>query len=78
MEDRTSLIHQIFQAIEDNDRGEHFWQLLEQTRSDEGPVYMTYASQTPQSLAQQLHRTDLFRLLELNRNLAYIRARFLS
>ena len=78
MEDKSALIHRIFQAIEDDERGEHFWQLLEQTRSDEGPVYMTYASQTPQSLAQQLHRTQLFQLLQLHENLARIRARFLS
>ena len=76
MAQRAALIWRIFQSIEHDDDGRTLWNLLDQAASDDGIVYMTYGSETPQSLAQRLHRERLVKLIELHRNLAYHRAQF--
>jgi methylphosphotriester-DNA--protein-cysteine methyltransferase len=79
MADRSHLICQIFQAIENNDDGHHLWNLFEQittTTSDDGIVYMTYAGETPQSLAEKLNRHRLLKLIQLHQKLTSIRTQF--
>jgi len=76
MADRSRLIWQIFQAIQNNDDGHYLWNLLEQTTSVDGIVYMTYGSETPQSLADKLHRQHLSKLIQLHQKLTYHRAQF--
>jgi hypothetical protein len=80
MADRFHLIWQIFQAIENNDDGHHLWNLLEQitTTSDDGVVYMTYAGETPQSLAEKFNRYHLLNLIQLHQKLTFLRAQFES
>ncbi|CAF3272320.1 unnamed protein product [Rotaria socialis] len=79
MADKPDLIWQVFQAIQSNDNGENLWNLLDQLRtttSDDGIVYMTYGSETPQSLAEKLHRQNLFKLIQLHQKLSSLRAQF--
>jgi hypothetical protein len=80
MADRSHLIWQIFQAIENNDDGNHLWNLLEQTTtiSNDGVVYMTYAGETPQSLAEKFNRNHLLNLIQLHQKLTFLRAQFES
>ena len=77
MVERSELIWKIFRAIETDERSDDFWRLLEQLDSEDGLVYMTYASQTPMTLAQQLQRSKLSKLIQIHENLICIRARFL-
>jgi hypothetical protein len=76
MADKSHLIWQIFETIQHNDNGQILWNLLEQTTSDNGIVYMTYGSETPQSLAEKLHRQHLLKLIQLHQKLTYHRAQF--
>ncbi|CAF2523771.1 unnamed protein product [Rotaria sp. Silwood2] len=78
MADKSHLIWQIFEAIQSNDNGQILWNLLDQIRttSDDGIVYMTYGNETPESLAQKLHRQHLFKLIQLHQKLTYFRAQF--
>lgn len=78
MADKSQLLWQIFNSIQNNDNGQVLWNLLDQTRilSDDGIVYMTYGSETPQSLAEKLHRQHLFKLIQLHQKLTYLRAQF--
>jgi len=78
MAERSDLIWQIFQAIENNDDGHNLWNLLEQITktSDDGVVYMTYAGETPQSSAEKFDRHYLLKLIQLHQKLTFIRARF--
>jgi hypothetical protein len=78
MAERSDLIWQIFQAIENNDDGHNLWNLLEQITktSDDGVVYMTYAGETPQSSAEKFDRYYLLKLIQLHQKLTFIRARF--
>ncbi|CAF0872864.1 unnamed protein product [Adineta steineri] len=76
---KSYLTCQIFQAIENNDDGQNLWNLLEQiTTSHEGIVYMTYAGETPETLAEKLNRPRLLQLLQLHQKLTYMRAQFQS
>jgi hypothetical protein len=76
MADKSHLIWQIFETIQNNDNGQILWNLLEQTTSHNGIVYMTYGSETPQSLADKLHRQHLSKLIQLHQKLTYHRAQF--
>lgn len=78
MAERSRLIWQIFQAIENNDDGCILWDLLEQITktSDNGIVYMTYAGETPQSTAEKLNRHHLLKLIQLHQKLTFLRAQF--
>jgi hypothetical protein len=76
MADESDIIWQIFETIQNNDNGQILWNLLEQTRSVDGIVYMTYGSQTPQSLAKQFHRENLLKLIQLHQKLTFFRAQF--
>jgi len=76
MADKSDLIWQIFQTIQNNDNGQILWNLLEQTTSVDGIVYMTYGSETPQSLAEKFHRENLLKLIQLHQKLTYFRAQF--
>jgi hypothetical protein len=76
MTEKSDLIWQIFETIEKNDNGQIFWNLLEQTTSVDGIVYMTYGSETPQSLAEKFHRQNLLKLIQLHQKLTYLRAKF--
>ncbi|CAF1006152.1 unnamed protein product [Adineta ricciae] len=77
MTDKADLIWQIFETIEKNDNGHMLWNLLNQTSTtNDGIVYMTYGNQTPRSLAEQLHREHLLKLIELHQKLVYHRAQF--
>ncbi|UJR16054.1 hypothetical protein I4U23_002967 [Adineta vaga] len=81
MAEKSRLIWQIFQAIENNDDEHYLWNLLEQittTSFDQGIVYMTYAGETPQSSAEKLNRSRLLQLLQLHEKLTHIRAQFQS
>ncbi|CAF1070487.1 unnamed protein product [Adineta ricciae] len=81
MAEKSRLIWQIFQAIENNDDGHGLWNLLEQittTSFDQGVVYMTYAGETPQSSAEKCHRHRLLQLLKLHEKLTYSRAQYQS
>jgi hypothetical protein len=76
MADKTDIIWQVFQCIENNDNGQILWNLLEQTTSVDGIVYMTFGSETPQTLAKKFQRENLMKLLELHQKLTYLRAQF--
>jgi hypothetical protein len=76
MADKTDLIWQVFESIKNNDNEQILWNLLEQTTSVDGIVYMTFGSETPQSLAEKFHRENLFKLIELHQKLTYFRAQF--
>lgn len=77
MTDQSHLIFQIFQAIEQDDDGHYFWTLLEEINQlSQGTVYMTYAGETPQSLAKKLDRHHLLRLLQMHEKLISIRNQF--
>lgn len=77
MADRSNLIWQIFQAIENNDDGSTFWNLLEQLKAfDDGIIYMTYGGETPQSSAEKLNRQYLLKLIQIHQKLASIRAQY--
>jgi hypothetical protein len=78
MADRSRLIWQIFQAIQNNDDGHYLWNLLEQITktSDDGVVYMTYAGETPQSSAEKFNRHHLLKLIQLHQKLTFTRAQF--
>lgn len=78
MEADPSLIWQIFRAIEKNERGENFWNLLENSNSNDGRVYMTFASQTPETLTEELNRKHLQKLLQIHQQLTYFRCRFID
>jgi hypothetical protein len=80
MADRSRLVRQIFEAIENNDDGHYLWDLLEQiaTTSNDGVVYMTYAGETPQSSAKKFNRHHLLKLIQLHQKLTFIRAQFPS
>ncbi|CAF2753492.1 unnamed protein product [Rotaria sp. Silwood2] len=75
MADKSNLIWQIFQAIENNDDGHILWNLLEQIKTfDDGIIYMTYGGETPQSSAEKLDRQYLLKLIQIHQKLTYIRA----
>ena len=76
--DQSHLIWQVFQAIENDHDGHQLWNLLEEIagQTNQGTVYMTYAGETPQSLAKKLNRQRLLRLLELHQKLTSIRSQF--
>ncbi|CAF0894189.1 unnamed protein product [Adineta ricciae] len=77
MTDKADLIWQIFETIEKNDSGHILWNLLNQaSTTNDGIVYMTYGNQTPRSLAEQLHREHLLKLIELHQKLIYHQAQF--
>lgn len=78
MAERSRLIRQIFQAIENNDDGHTLWNLLEQITKtfDNGIVYITYAGETPQSSAKKFNRHHLLKLIQLHQKLTFIRAQF--
>ncbi|CAF0974712.1 unnamed protein product [Adineta steineri] len=76
MADKSHLIWQIFQTIQENDNGQILWNLLEQITTDNGIVYMKYGNETPQSLAEKLHRQNLLKLIQLHQKLTYHRAQF--
>lgn len=73
----SQLVWQIFQAIEKNDNGHHLWNLLEEiNQRNQGNIYMTFAGETPQSLAKKLNRPRLLHLLQLHEKLTLIRNQF--
>ncbi|CAF3294103.1 unnamed protein product [Rotaria socialis] len=77
MADRSHLISQIFQAIENNVDGPTLWSLLEQIKTfDDGIIYMTYGGETPQSTAEKLNRQYLLKLMQVHQKLTHIRAQF--
>lgn len=77
MADRSQLIWQIFQAIENNDDGHTLWNLLEQVKTfDDGIIYMTYGGETPQSSAEKLDRHNLLKLLQVHKELTFMRAQY--
>jgi hypothetical protein len=76
MADKMDIICQVFQCIENNDNGQILWNLLEQTTSVDGIVYMTFGSETPQTLAEKFHRENLVKLIKLHQKLNYLRAQF--
>jgi hypothetical protein len=76
MADKSHLLWQVFDTIENDDNGQILWNLLEQTRSDNGIVYMTYGSETPQTLAEKYHRQNLLKLIQLHQKLTYLRSQF--
>jgi hypothetical protein len=76
MADKSHLLWQVFDTIENDDNGQILWNLLEQTRSDNGIVYMTYGSETPQTLAEKYHRQHLVKLIQLHQKLTYLRSQF--
>ena len=78
MEDRLRLIGEIFQAIENNADGHDLWNLLEELTnlSHDGIVYMTYAGETPESLARKYHRQHLVKLIQLHQKLTSMRIHF--
>jgi hypothetical protein len=78
MADRSHLVQQIFEAIQNNDDGRNLWSLLEQitTACDEGVVYMTYAGETPQSSAVKFNRHHLLKIIQLHQKLTFLRAQF--
>lgn len=74
MAEKSNVIWQIFQTIENNDHERILWDLLEQTNaSTDGIVYMTYGSETPQSLAEKSQRKHLVKLMEIHQQLMYLR-----
>lgn len=78
MATNPSLIWQIFQAIEKNESGDYFWNLLEHSKSSDGLVYMTYASQTPETLTEQFRRHQLHKLIKVHQQLTYLRCRMIE
>ena len=76
MAEKSNLVWEIFQAIENNDNGQMLWDLLEQTASTDGIVYMTYGSETPQSLAEKSQRKHLLKLMQIHQQLTYLRVQF--
>ena len=76
MADKSYLIGQIFQAIENNEDERYLWNLLEEITSDQGMVYMTYAGETPESFAEKFKRDRLVKLIQLHQKLMFIRAKF--
>ena len=77
MADRSHLIWQIFQTIENNDDGHILWNLFEQIETfSDGIVYMTYGGETPQSSAEKYDRQHLLKLIQIHQKLTYIRAQF--
>lgn len=76
MAEKSNIIWQIFQTIENNDHERVLWDLLEQTTSTDGIVYMTYGSETPQSLAEKFQRKHLLKLMQIHRQLTYLRVQF--
>lgn len=76
MTEKSNIIWQIFQAIENNDDGQMLWDLMEQTTSTDGIVYMTYGSETPQSLAEKSQRKHLLKLIQIHQQLTCLRIQF--
>jgi len=76
MADKSDIIWKIFQTIQNNDNGLILWNLLEQAKSIDGIVYMTYGNETPQTLAEKFHRENLLKLIQLHQKLTYFRAQF--
>ena len=77
MADKSHIIWQVFEAIQNNDNGQILWNLLEQTTTSvDGIVYMTYGSETPQSLAEKHRREHQLKLIQLHQKLTYFRAQF--
>lgn len=76
MEENSNIICQVFESIENNSNEHILWNLLEQITSTDGIVYMTYGSETPQSLAEKFHRENLLKLIKIHQTLTYLRAQF--
>ena len=76
MANKSDIIWKIFQTIQNNEHGQILWNLLEQTTSVDGLVYMTYGSETPETLAEKFRRENLLKLIQLHQKVTFFRAQF--
>lgn len=76
MANKPDIIWKIFQTIQNNEHGQILWNLLEQTTSVDGLVYMTYGSETPETLAKKFRRENLLKLIQLHQKITFLRAQF--
>lgn len=76
MADKSDIIWKIFHTIQNNEPGQILWNLLEQTTSNDGLVYMTYGNETPETLAKKFHRENLLKLIQIHQKLTLLRTQF--